>query len=164
MDLQILDKSFIENSNNVFPPELYNSSCNNENDIVNGNIDSYMLGFKNSTNELVKKLWEIHLTQLKNAVNITYSEVIPKLTNDFGIKCVNFYINAEKDKYFEFLISIDNKDFSSNKKKEAYKFFINFKRELKEKEFNLDYSFVPFSKDINEDALLSDGYNFIFQL
>lgn len=122
-----------------------------DNDVINAYIKGRADGMIQQQIILLEK-FKNNLEKAKTIAGKFYNELNEKFN------CLYLKLKATDITEFEALVVIDEADFIKDNFKNAYQEARKLKKEVNETTFNLSFSFMPFSKNIDDNALLIDGY------
>lgn len=119
-------------------------------------IDTYFQGFKDGKDEIFNKLNKQLRLNIKKAT--TVSEKIFTEAKSKNVAFKSIHLKAEDIYNFNALFIIDQEDFLNDKFKNILKIARNFKEEATKENFYISINFAPFSENLNEKAILADGF------
>lgn len=120
-------------------------------------INAYFKGRKDQKDEGEKILYEKFEKNLQQAKEITVSFFTLILTG-YKIKCSFAKLRANRITDFDAIIVVKQSDFISSEFKKIYALARKRKEEVNTDTFQISFTFMPETKNIDENKLLSDGF------
>lgn len=124
----------------------------NSDDVIN----AYVKGKNDGKNEFNKELRNKFQRNLHKAISV--SENVYESVNQHGIHLSSIHLRAENLNNFSVLFVTNAGDFLSTKFKSAYSISRRIKEKAIAEDFYISFSFMPDSKNLNQDCLTADGY------
>lgn len=119
-------------------------------------INAYLEGRKEGKEEAFKEMFDTIFANLKTAQEI--SETILESINQKDTFCRKAYLKIENIDSFNVILQVEPSVFYSDTIDLLYRKVIEVRNAKNNENFNISFSFMPASKSINEDRILSDGF------
>ncbi len=120
-------------------------------------IDAYFKGRKDQKDESEKILYEKFEKNLQQAKEIT-ADFFALIMAEHKIKCKFAKLRANRITDFDAIIVVSQSDFISDEFKKIYSLARKKKEEVNTNTFQISFTFMPETKNIDENKLLSDGF------
>ena len=119
-------------------------------------INAYLKGKEAQKNENEKIRMEKFSNNIELAQSI--SEEFFRMLDNKGIKCKFVTLRPKSIFDFDSIFLVSESDFVSPDFEEIYTLAREKCSSVNSDTFNLSFSFIPYSKNVNKNRLLSDGY------
>lgn len=119
-------------------------------------IDAYMKGKKFQKDAEEKEMMSFIKGNFSKAVKL--SEQLYKFITDNNLTIKDTMLRMKDPFIFDAVYIISKDSYFSDKFRDIYKKSIELKSRNNNESFNLSFTFMPFSKKINNERLRSDGF------
>ncbi|MCD4705773.1 hypothetical protein K8R61_01700 [bacterium] len=124
-------------------------------------IDAYLKGNEEQKNENQRILLEKLEKNVKQAKEIV--ESIAEEINKKGFKLFKSYLRINDIVKYDAIFDIRIEDFTSDNFNNIYSFSRVLKREINTNTFNINFTFMPHTEDLNEKRIESEGFIFMYE-
>ena len=124
-------------------------------------IDAYLKGKEQQKNDNQKILLEKLEKNVKHAQSIV--ERITEKINNKGFKSFKSYLRINNIIKFDAIFDVSIEDFTSDKFDEIYTISRKIKKEENTDTFNINFTFMPHTKSLNEKRLVCEGFVFMYE-
>lgn len=124
-------------------------------------IDAYLKGKEEQKSENQKILLEKLEKNIKQAQKIV--ETIVEKINKGGLKLFKSYLRINDIIKYDAIFDVSLDDFTSSDFELIYDFSRELKKDLNTDTFNINFTFMPHTKDLNEKRIESDGFIFKYE-
>jgi|AntAceMinimDraft_15_1070371.scaffolds.fasta_scaffold66092_2 hypothetical protein len=124
-------------------------------------IDAYLRGKEKQKNDNQKILLEKLGKNVKHAQSIV--ETITAKINQKGFKSFKSYLRINNIIKFDAIFDVSMLDFTSNKFDDIYTLSRKIKKEKNNDTFNINFTFMPHSDNLNEKRLVCEGFIFMYE-
>ena len=124
-------------------------------------IDAYLEGKRVGREQAFDELKEKLTLELQTNINkaIEETENLIELIKEIKIEVKDIWLRVQPHVQTDFLISVSTESFLSPNFKNVYSLARKKKKEANSNILTVSYSFIPYSKEVNEAQLKHDGYN-----
>lgn len=124
-------------------------------------IDAYLRGKEHQKNENQKILLEKLESNIKLAQSIV--ETITSEIKEKGFKSFKSYLRVNNIIKFDAIFDVSSDDFTSDSFDEIYTISRNLRKEVNTETFNINFTFMPHSDNINEKRINCEGFIFMYE-
>ena len=124
-------------------------------------IDAYLKGKeeqKNQTQKVLIEKLERNVKEAKRIVEKITDEIISK-----GFKPFKSYLRIKDIFKFDAIFDISLQDFTSDSFEEIYTYSRKIKKEVSNDTFNINFTFMPHTEDLNEKRIVCDGFILVYE-
>jgi hypothetical protein len=119
-------------------------------------LDGYLKGMADGEQEIEKRNIQQFKTKIKLSTSV--AEELFSLANEKGFKFYSVYLKYIGLNSFGAIYFVDEDLYLSSNMKEAFKLSRNLRQKYKSEDFQISFLFSAKGDNINNDALVSDGY------
>ena len=119
-------------------------------------INAYIEGRKDGMSELEKIQHEKLLSNIEKLKELSLTFLDLLKAKKISCKSIKLKINTITN--FEVLYLVSKEDFISSEFLDVYKLSMAKKKEVASDTFQVDFMFMPYIENINEEKILSDGF------
>ena len=124
-------------------------------------IDAYLKGKEEQKNQTQKVLIEKLEKNLRTAKSIVENITDEIISKDF--KTFKSYLRIKDIFKFDAIFDISLQDFTSDSFEEIYTYSRKIKKEVSNDTFNINFTFMPHTEDLNEKRIVCDGFILVYE-
>ncbi|MFW5657765.1 MAG: hypothetical protein ACOC31_04515 [Bacteroidota bacterium] len=124
-------------------------------------IDAYLRGKEDQKNENQKVLLEKLEKNIKYAQQIV-EKIADEITNS-GFKTHKSYLRINNIIKYDAVFDISLDDFTSDEFDKIYQFSRNLKNKVNTETFNINFTFMPHTNNLNEKRIVCEGFIFTYE-
>jgi len=124
-------------------------------------IDAYLKGKEEQKNENQKILLEKLEKNVRYAQKLV-EDITAEISNK-GFKSFKSYLRINNIVKFDAIFDVSLEDFTSDKFDEIYTLSRKIKKEVNKDTFNINFTFMPHSDNLNEKRIACEGFVFMYE-